>query len=532
MDILIYFLTNKRQHLISRNFKLTYYLLFSRHLSFDVPTKWRRPFCHVQDCYFCTTKIQQQGRHKKVEYPEVSSMTKPIPHSPSDPYPIFPKRKREPSVDLDDQPDESDADELEEERKPNLYTEKELNDLIRDLDLSKQKSELLASRLKERNLLAPDTKITVYRNRHKKFEKYFSTTDNACYCSDVRGLFEEFGEPYDATEWRLFIDSSKLSLKAVLLHQGNKKPSIPLAHAVNMKETYESMALLLNLINYNDHKWKICSDLKVVAMLTGLQQGYTKYMCFLCKWDSRARKEHYVRKDWPKRNSFTAGKENVKYNPLVEMDRIILPPLHIKLGLFKNFVKALQKEGPAFKYLKSVFPNLSDAKIKEGVFVGPQIKKLLNDPSFNYVLTPDEAEAWKSFQKVVNNFLGNFRNPGYESIIEELLKNYEKIGKKLIYLNLYLGILTNYKFSYILFKTGVNMSLKIHFLHSHLDFFPNNLGDESDEHGERFHQQMKAMERRYQGFWDEAMMGDYCWFLIRETNKKHQKLINSDVNHF
>lgn len=75
------------------------------------------------------------------------------------------------------------------------------------------------------------------------------------------------------------------------------------------------------------------------------------------------------------------------------------------------------------------------------------------------------------------------------------------------------------------------MSLKIHFLHSHLNFFPENLGNESDEHGERFHQQMKIMERRYQGFWDEAMMGDYCWFLFRETNCKHNRRSDSN-NHF
>lgn len=76
------------------------------------------------------------------------------------------------------------------------------------------------------------------------------------------------------------------------------------------------------------------------------------------------------------------------------------------------------------------------------------------------------------------------------------------------------------------------MSLKIHFLHSPLDFFPNNVGDESDKHGERFHQQLKTMERRYQGFWDEAMMGDFCWFLIRETNTKHKKTIKSTLSHF
>lgn len=45
----------------------------------------------------------------------------------------------------------------------------------------------------------------------------------------------------------------------------------------------------------------------------------------------------------------------------------------------------------------------------------------------------------------------------------------------------------------ILISTGLNMSLKIHFLHSHLDFFPENLGDVSDEHGERFHQEIKTI---------------------------------------
>lgn len=76
------------------------------------------------------------------------------------------------------------------------------------------------------------------------------------------------------------------------------------------------------------------------------------------------------------------------------------------------------------------------------------------------------------------------------------------------------------------------MSLKVHFLHSHLDFFPENLGDVSDEHGERFHQEMKTMEQRYQGFWDERMLGDYIWFLIRETDQKKNKRKSKGLNHF
>ena len=41
------------------------------------------------------------------------------------------------------------------------------------------------------------------------------------------------------------------------------------------------------------------------------------------------------------------------------------------------------------------------------------------------------------------------------------------------------------------------MSLKIHFLHSHLDFFPPKLGAVSDEYGESFHQDSSAMQKRY-----------------------------------
>lgn len=59
------------------------------------------------------------------------------------------------------------------------------------------------------------------------------------------------------------------------------------------------------------------------------------------------------------------------------------------------------------------------------------------------------------------------------------------------------------------------MSVKLHFLNSHVDYFPENLGVVSEEQGERFHQNIKEMERRYQGSWDIRMMPDYCWALNR-----------------
>ena len=60
-----------------------------------------------------------------------------------------------------------------------------------------------------------------------------------------------------------------------------------------------------------------------------------------------------------------------------------------------------------------------------------------------------------------------------------------------------------------------NMSLKIHFLESHLDYFPENLGEVSGEHDARFHQDIMAMEKRYQGKWTSSMLADYCWTLKR-----------------
>ena len=61
------------------------------------------------------------------------------------------------------------------------------------------------------------------------------------------------------------------------------------------------------------------------------------------------------------------------------------------------------------------------------------------------------------------------------------------------------------------------MSLKIHFLHLHLDFFPENCGAVSDENGERFYQDIPSMEKRYQGKWNCAMLTDYCLSLAMDA---------------
>ena len=119
------------------------------------------------------------------------------------------------------------------------------------------------------------------------------------------------------------------------------------------------------------------------------------------------------------------------YKPLVKGDRIFLPPLHIKLGLFKQFVKALDKEFTTFAYLAEKFPSLSQAKIKEGVFIGPQIRKIVLDETFITHLKRKEKLAFESFKKVCINFLGKHQSEDYVQVVNDLLSSYHDMRCKM-----------------------------------------------------------------------------------------------------
>ena len=71
--------------------------------------------------------------------------------------------------------------------------------------------------------------------------------------------------------------------------------------------------------------------------------GYTKYSCFLQFWDSKARNKLYKKEQWPMRLETEAGRHNVINVSLFPTIKIILPSLHINLGLFRQFVKGLDK---------------------------------------------------------------------------------------------------------------------------------------------------------------------------------------------
>ena len=118
---------------------------------------------------------------------------------------------------------------------------------------------------------------------------------------------------------------------------------------------------------------------KVVGLDLGLQGGYTKYLCFLCLWDSLADNQHYVRQVLSLRQGLKPGSHNVQSHPLVEPNKILLPPLHIKLGVMKNFFKAIDRESCGFAFLQK-FPRIN--------------MKIFKDPMFDEALREAELSTW------------------------------------------------------------------------------------------------------------------------------------------
>ena len=120
----------------------------------------------------------------------------------------------------------------------------------------------------------------------------------------------------------------------------------------------------------------------------------------------------------------------------------------------------------------------------------------MKDEKFDHHLNSLELDAWKSFKQMIHNFLCSNKSKNYADVVQDMLIAYKKLGCQM---------------------------LKIHFLHSHSDFFPDNLRNVSDEHGERYHQDISEIETRHQGKPGDRMMGDYCWYLNRESDAPNRR---------
>ena len=151
---------------------------------------------------------------------------------------------------------------------------------------------------------------------------------------------------------------------------------------------------------------------------------------------------------------------NIVHDPIESPKEIVFLPLHVKLGLMKLFVKALDSDDNYFQHIVSVFSIFLFYKIKAGVFDVPQIRTLAHDEEFVNKVNDKEKAAWLSFVAVMKNFLGNKKADNYHVLVTAMLLAYRNLGYK--------------------------MSIKLHFLHCHLDEFPSNPRPVSDKQGEHF----------------------------------------------
>ena len=106
-------------------------------------------------------------------------------------------------------------------------------------------------------------------------------------------------------------------------------------------------------------------------------------------------------------------------------------------------------------------------KLKTGIFDGPQIRKLMQDQTFTARMIAAERAAGCSYVSVIREFLGDTKASNYRNLVDVMLQNFQALGAR--------------------------MSIKLHYLFSHLDYFPETLGDVSEEQRERFHHDIRTL---------------------------------------
>ena len=202
---------------------------------------------HWQEC-----TSNRLSRHSFFHCPSTTLPRAANSHSPKRDQPSSGDSSKSDSEEDIGDPDYGFTDAVE-ERRPYFPNQKDISNLIRELGLTKSNAEFLTSRLKQWSLLDESVQVTNQRKCHQTFSNFFSPQDGLCFCNNVASLLEAIGITCNPSEWGLFIDSSSQSLKAVLLHNGNNYPSLPMAHSMHLKEGYTSVKMLLSALKYDDY---------------------------------------------------------------------------------------------------------------------------------------------------------------------------------------------------------------------------------------------------------------------------------------
>ena len=174
------------------------------------------------------------------------------------------------------------------------------------------------------------------------------------------------------------------------------------------------------------------------------------------------------------------------HQPIVSSKNILLPIMHIKSGVCSKLLKSLMtdaKNESLKDFLKKRFGStFCPTKIQ-----GKQVNQIIDDPDLYLVLTQEQKGLWKSFGKVVKGFLGKNRSRDYQKLVRIFMNKVK--------------------------EQKIRMTYKMHLLHCHLDEFPPNNSDFSEENGEKLHQFIKKSWRRYHPHPVKKILVDYSWHI-------------------
>jgi hypothetical protein len=119
-------------------------------------------------------------------YQNVRSALRPVVHGSNVPVPQPTEILEDASTNSSDSVGDDEEFQCHtESQSPQLFTQSELKEVLRDLGLPKEKAEPLGSRLKEENLLAAGTSMYWYRSRKQEFTSYFSQDDDLVCCCKI-----------------------------------------------------------------------------------------------------------------------------------------------------------------------------------------------------------------------------------------------------------------------------------------------------------------------------------------------------------
>ncbi|KAH9389355.1 hypothetical protein TYRP_023389 [Tyrophagus putrescentiae] len=396
----------------------------TRGLLVKVPTLWSPPEVHIpgsidSNCFFCQS-LPRTCRTDPMPFYD-GCVKRPVLRGkeafPVRVLPDVPMEKDGSSSEEEEATSEDgeDPDWVPEDGLPLPYIGKldqgMLNFLIQMLRLPKDAGQFLGSFLLNAELLLPGTTIN-QRNRSEQFEKFFAVQTIAfteqkkdgstaeifrevVFCTDIIGLLQSQGVVHQPDQWLLFMDGSQKSFKCFLLHtevdKSKRLPSVPILIGNQVPEKYETIKSVLAIINYSSYRWMVLADLKMINIISGLKMAACKFPCFLCRWDSKNTQKHYQPgqfKDWSENERIPGNFSFIK-EPLVPADKVVLPELHIKIGIFQVFIKKLFKiheenPHPAYEHYKEKY-SISQEKLQVGALTGPEIRQLAVGVSSKFV---------------------------------------------------------------------------------------------------------------------------------------------------